>query len=205
MLLVGLTGGIGTGKSTVSSALGERGAVVVDADAIVHDLQQPGQPVLAEMVELLGGEILAPDGTLDRQAVADIVFGDKEKLDALGDIVHPRVTEELISRVAEQTETDNIVVLDIPLLTESGWEGIAGTIVVDIDPDLAVARLIEHRGFTEDDARSRIANQASRQERLDGATWVVDNSGTVADLEPALDELWADLVRRRDDAAVADS
>jgi dephospho-CoA kinase len=201
MLLVGLTGGIGSGKSTVSAALGDRGAVVVDADAIVHDLQRPGQPVLSEMVELLGADIIDSAGALDRQAVADIVFGDKEKLDALGDIVHPRVTEELIRRVAEQTETDNIVILDIPLLTESGWEGIAGTIVVDLDPETAVERLVEHRGFSADDARKRIASQASRDERLAEATWVVDNGATVADLVPLLDTLWADLVEQRDSAA----
>ena len=198
MLLVGLTGGIGAGKSTVSSALAERGAVVVDADAIVRDLQRPGQQVLAEMVELLGEEILAADGTLDRQAVADIVFEDKEKLDALGLIIHPRVSEELVRRVEEQSETDNIVVLDIPLLTESGWEGIVGTIVVDLDLEIAVERLMEHRGFTEEDARNRISNQASREERLAEATWVVDNSGSIADLVPQLDVLWADLVARRD-------
>ncbi len=198
MLLVGLTGGIGSGKSTVSAALAGLGAVVVDADAIVHDLQSPGQVVLAEMVELLGDGILNPDGTLDRQAVADVVFNDKEKLDALGAIVHPRVGEELQRRVEEQRTTDNVVVLDIPLLAESGWEEIVGTIVVDLDPEVAIARLIEHRGFAEADARARIANQASREDRLAKATWVVDNSGTPAELQPRVADLWADLVARRD-------
>src|SRR5664279_3993307 len=141
MLLVGLTGGIGSGKSTVSAALG---AVVIDADAIVHELQSPGQVVLAEMVELLGDGILRADGTLDRQAVADVVFQVKDKLKALGAIVHPRVSEEIFRRVAEQTDTDHVVILDIPLLAESGWEGIAGTIVVDLDPEVAIRRLVEH-------------------------------------------------------------
>jgi dephospho-CoA kinase len=198
MLLVGLTGGIGSGKSTVSAALSASGAVVVDADAIVHELQSPGQVVLGEMVELLGQAILRPDGTLDRQAVADVVFQDKDKLAALGAIVHPRVSEEILRRVAEQSETDNVVVLDIPLLAESGWEGMAGTIVVDLDPEVAIGRLVEFRGFDEADARNRIANQASRDDRLAKATWVVDNSGTPEDLQPAIDGLWAELIARRD-------
>ena len=198
MLLVGLTGGIGSGKSTVSAALAALGAVVIDADAIVHELQSPGQVVLAEMVELLGDGILQADGTLDRQAVADVVFQDKDKLKALGAVVHPRVSEEIFRRVAEQTETDHVVILDIPLLAESGWEGIAGTIVVDLDPEVAIERLVTHRGFAEADARNRIANQASRDERLAGATWVVDNSGAPDELEPVIAVLWADLVARRD-------
>ncbi len=201
MLLVGLTGGIGSGKTSVSSRLGRVGAVVIDADAIVHELQSPGQQVLAEMVELLGEGILHPDGTLDRQAVADVVFHDKERLAALGEIVHPRVRDELFRRVAEQADTDHVVILDIPLLAESGWDGIAGTIVVDVDPELAIERLVEHRGFTEADARARIANQASRDERLSKATWVIDNSGDLDDLEVATMVVWEELVARRDDLA----
>ena len=105
---------------------------MVDADEIVKELQEPGQVVLVEMVEHFGDRILLPDGRLDRQAVADIVFGDKEQLEALGKIVHPRVQEELLGRVAALSETDEIVILDIPLLAESGWEGLVGTIVVDL-------------------------------------------------------------------------
>ena len=201
MLLVGLTGGIGSGKTSVSSRLARVGAVVLDADAIVHDLQQPGQPVLAEMVERFGEGILHPDGTLDRQAVAEIVFNDKEQLDALGRIVHPRVQEELFRRVAEESETDHIVILDIPLLVESGWDGLAGTIVVDVDPEVAVRRLVEHRGFSEADARARMANQASREERLASAAWVIDNSGTLHDLEIATMVVWEELVAKRDELA----
>lgn len=200
MLLVGLTGGIGSGKTSVSARLASLGAVVVDADAIVHELQSPGQPVLAEMVEEFGAAILHPDGTLNRQAVADLVFTNKDRLARLGEIVHPRVRDELFRRVAEQAETDNVVVLDIPLLAESGWEGIVGTIVVDLHPEVAVQRLVAHRGFSEEDARARITNQASRDERLAKATWVIDNSGTPEDLDEAVEELWADLVARRDTA-----
>lgn len=197
MLLVGLTGGIGSGKSTVSAALARRGAVVIDADRIVHELQTPGQQVFDEMVERFGQGIVRPDGTLDRQAVADLVFNDEQALADLGAIVHPRVRDEITRRVLEQGELDNVVVLDIPLLAESGWEGIVGTIVVDLDPEVAVARLVEHRGFAEADARARIAQQASREERVAKATWVIDNGGTVEDLEAVVDALWADLESRR--------
>ena len=190
MILVGLTGGIGSGKSTVSVALAERGAVVVDADAIVHELQQPGQPVLAAMVERFGQDILFADGTLDRKAVAAIVFADPDALKALGEIVHPSVQAEIFRRVTENEPTDNIVVLDIPLLAESGWEGLVGTIVVDLDPELAVERLVAHRDYTEEDARARIANQASRETRLADAAFVIDNSGTIADLTPQIDACW---------------
>ncbi|MBX7070967.1 MAG: dephospho-CoA kinase [Microthrixaceae bacterium] len=190
MILVGLTGGIGSGKSTVSAALAERGAVVVDADAIVHELQQPGQPVLAAMVERFGQDILFADGTLDRKAVAAIVFADPDALKALGEIVHPSVQAEIFRRVTENEPTDNIVVLDIPLLAESGWEGLVGTIVVDLDPELAVERLVAHRDYTEEDARARIANQASRETRLADAAFVIDNSGTIADLTPQIDACW---------------
>lgn len=191
MILVGLTGGIGSGKSTVSAALSERGAVVVDADAIVHELQQPGQPVLAAMVERFGDGILRADGTLDRKAVASIVFDDADALEDLGEIVHPGVRDEIFRRVVEQDATDNVVVLDIPLLTESGWEGLIGTIVVDLDPELAVERLVEFRDFTEADARARIAKQASREERRASAGFLIDNSGSVADLAPQIDACWA--------------
>jgi dephospho-CoA kinase len=201
VLLVGLTGGIGSGKTSVSGRLRGLGAVIVDADEIVRELQEPGGIVLADMVEHFGERILQPDGGLDRQAVADIVFGDKEQLDALGRIVHPRVQEELLRRVGEQAETDNVVILDIPLLVESGWEGLVGTIVVDLDPEVAVERLVTHRGFGEEDARARIANQASREDRLEKATWVVDNSGDEAALDRQVEALWADLLARRDAAA----
>ncbi|MCC6225859.1 MAG: dephospho-CoA kinase [Microthrixaceae bacterium] len=193
MLLVGLTGGIGSGKSSVSARLAGLGAVVIDADEIVHELQSPGRPVLAEMVEEFGAQILHPDGTLNRQAVADLVFTNKDRLARLGEIVHPRVRDELFRRVAEQADTDNIVILDVPLLAESGWEGLAGTIVVDLDPEAAVGRLVTHRGFDEADARARIANQVSREERLAKATWVIDNSGDEADLDAAVAELWDEL------------
>lgn len=156
----------------------------------MRELQSPGQVVLAEMVELLGDGILHDDGTLDRQAVADVVFVDPDKLKALGEIVHPRVRDELFARVAAEAETDHTVVLDIPLLAESGWDGIAGIIVVDVDPDVAVERLVEFRDFDANDARSRMANQASREDRLAKADFVVDNGGSLADLESEIERCW---------------
>ncbi|MCB0952734.1 MAG: dephospho-CoA kinase [Microthrixaceae bacterium] len=190
MLLVGLTGGIGSGKSTVGRALVERGAVLVDADEIVRRLQSPGTNVFAEMVERFGSGIVAADGTLDRQAVAEIVFNDEAALADLGAIVHPRVHEEIERRVAEQVDTDNVVVLDIPLLGEAGWPGLQGTIVVDLHPDTAVSRLVEHRGFTEADALARIDAQIGRSERLEMADFVVENSGPLEDLETEIERLW---------------
>ena len=190
MLLIGLTGGIGSGKSSVSAALQRRGAVIVDADAIVRELQEPGTVVFDEMVERFGAAIVAADGTLDRAAVARIVFADAEALADLGMIVHPRVHDEIERRVAAEQDSDHVVVLDIPLLDRSGWPGLAGTIVVDLDPDVAVERLIAYRGFDETDARNRIANQASRDERLTLADFVVDNGGDLDDLEREVDRAW---------------
>jgi dephospho-CoA kinase len=191
MLLIGLTGGIGSGKSTVSARLAEHGAVIVDADAIVHELQRPGEPVLAAMVERFGPEILEADGTLRRQAVADIVFNDADALRDLGAIVHPAVHAEIERRIAEQVGGDRVVILDVPLLVESGRDDMVGTIVVDVDPEVAIARLVEHRSFAEADARARVARQASREQRVAKADFLIDNSGTVAELEAQADAAWA--------------
>jgi len=191
MLEIGLTGGIGSGKSTVAALLVARGAVLLDADAIVRQVQQPGAPVFAAMVERWGNDIVAADGTLDRQAVADRVFGDPDELAALNAIVHPAVGDEMTRRRAELANTDATVVLDIPLLVESGHEGLGGIIVVDVDPEVAVERLVAHRGFAEQDARDRISRQASREDRLVRADVVVDNSGTLEELEDEVDRAWA--------------
>jgi len=191
MILVGLTGGIGSGKSTVSAMFAERGAVVIDADAIVHELQAPGQPVLAAMVERFGAGILGADGTLNRQAVADLVFPDSEALAALSAIVHPAVAAEIARRMDVEASTDHVVVLDVPLLVESGRDDMAGLIVLDVDPDIAVHRLMADRGMTEADARARMARQASRDERRARADQVIDNSGTLDDLRRRVEEVWA--------------
>lgn len=194
VLLIGLTGGIGSGKSTVSGLLAERGAVVIDADAITRELQQPGTPVLAAMVERFGDGILAPDGTLDRQAVADIVFADSDALADLGKIVHPAVGAEIARRLQEEADTDHVVVLDVPLLVESGRDDMAALVVVDVDPEIAVRRLVEQRGMREDDARARMARQASREERRAKADVVIDNSGSLDDLRDAVRDAWPRLL-----------
>ena len=193
MILVGLTGGIGSGKSTVSAALAARGAVIVDADAIVRDVQQPGSPVLQQLAERFGPQVIAADGSLDRQAVANVVFTDPEALKALNAIVHPAVGREMNRRVLAERETDRVVVMDIPLLTENPREGLEAIVVVDVPVETQVERLVAFRGFGEDDARARIAKQATREQRLATATFVVDNSGDLAALEAQMDALWAYL------------
>lgn len=191
MLLIGLTGGIGSGKSSVSALLARRGAEVVDADAIVRELQQPGTEVFSEMVQRFGPGIVAEDGSLDRAAVAELVFTDASALADLGAIVHPRVQAEIARRLEELAPTDRVVILDVPLLVESRWEGLAGTIVVDLHPDVAVERLVEHRGFDEDDARNRINNQVDRAERLAKADFVIDNHGHPHELQDEAERAWA--------------
>lgn len=194
MILVGLTGGIGSGKSTVSSLLEGKGAVIIDADAIVREVQLPGSPVLKQLSEKFGPEILASDGSLDRQAVANIVFTDPEALKALNAIVHPAVGIEMNRRMIEQRTTDHVVILDIPLLTENPREGLQGKIVVDVPVEVQVERLTKFRGFDEADARARIGRQASREQRLQTADFVVDNSGDLADLQPQIEKLWDWLI-----------
>jgi dephospho-CoA kinase len=196
VVLIGLTGGIGSGKSTVSRLLAQHGAVVVDADAITREVQLPGTPVFLAMVERFGPGIVAEDGALDRQAVADIVFNDAAALADLGAIVHPAVGAEIARRLEELAGTDAVVVLDIPLLVESGRDDLAAVVVVDVDPEVAIRRLVAQRGMQEDDARARMANQASREERLAKADVVLDNSGSLEDLAAQVDELWPQLVKQ---------
>ena len=204
VLLVGLTGGIGSGKSTVSSLLSSHGAVLVDADAIVRELQAPGGEAFVAMVERFGEGIVADDGTLDRAAVASLVFGDAEALADLNKINHPLVGREMAARIAAHASTDHVVVLDIPLLAERGGKGaypVAAIVVVDCPVDVAVDRLVAFRGFSEDDARARVAAQISREDRRAIADRIIDNSGTLEDLKPQVDEVWAWLVGLRDGAA----
>jgi dephospho-CoA kinase len=191
MVLVGLTGGIGSGKSTVSALLAARGALVIDADAIVREVQASGTPVFAQIVERFGPDVVAADGSLDRQAVADLVFTDDAALADLNAIVHPAVGAEIARRLEEAAGTDRVVILDVPLLVESGRDDMAALLVVDVDPEVAVARVVSQRGMREDDVRARIARQASREDRLARATDVIDNSGTLADLVARVDEVWA--------------
>jgi dephospho-CoA kinase len=190
VILLGLTGGIGSGKSTVSALLAQRGAVIIDADAIVKELQEPGQPLLKELSAEFGDSIIREDGSLDRVALAGIAFSDKDRLAALNKIVHPAVGKEMNRRLEEQRTTDNVVVLDIPLLAENPRKGLCGVIVVDVPVDVAVSRLMEFRGFKEDDARARVANQTSREKRVAIADRIVDNSGDMSALEDQVAAVW---------------
>jgi dephospho-CoA kinase len=190
MKTIGLTGGIGSGKSTVSAMLAAHGAVIVDADAITRDLQRPGQAVLASIVERFGDGIVTPDGELDRASLAEIVFSDADALKDLNAIVHPAVNAEILRRIADHAGTDSVVILDIPLLVESGRARAPHVLVVDVDPELAVERLVAHRGMAEADARARIARQASREERLAKADRVIDNSGDRAHLTDQVRAAW---------------
>ena len=197
VLLIGLTGGIGSGKSTVSRLLHGRGAVIIDADGIVHELQAPGRPVFESMVAEFGPSIVLPDGALDRQAVADLVFNDADALKALNTIVHPAVGAEIAKRMQREAETDHVVILDVPLLVESGRDDMTGLVVVDVDPEVAIARTVAQRGMREEDVRARIAKQVSREDRLAKADHVIDNSGTLADLEREVAAAWDWIQARR--------
>ena len=191
MKVVGLTGGIGAGKSSVSARLAAKGAVIVDADAIVREAQAAGTPVFEAIVERFGPGVVGPDGELDRPALAAVVFGDPEALKELNALVHPAVGAEVVRRVTAQQGTDRVVVLDVPLLVESGRYRASGVIVVDVPHDVAVARLARDRGMPEDDARARMARQVSREERVAKADFVIDNSGTPEALDEAVDRAWA--------------
>lgn len=180
----------------MGAGLVSRGAVLIDADQIVRDLQQPGRPVFEAIVARWGPAVVAADGTLDRAAVADVAFNDADELAALNAIVHPAVGAEMADRRAAAAAEwpDAVVVLDIPLLVRPGGEPIAaryrdlaGIVVVDADPETAVRRLVAQRDLSEEDARARIANQADREARLAVADFVIDNNGSLDELEPQID------------------
>jgi dephospho-CoA kinase len=190
MILVGLTGGIGSGKSTVSTMLAAFGAEIVDADAITRDVQHPGSAVVAAIADRFGDELLDSDGALLRADLAEIVFNDPDALRDLNRIVHPAVGAEIARRVNALASSDKVVVLDIPLLTEKPRAGLQGKIVVDVPVEVQVDRLVRYRGFTEADARARIARQASREDRLKDADFVIDNSGAVEELDEQVAKLW---------------
>ena len=190
VLLVGLTGGIGSGKSTVSALLAERGAVIIDADRIARDVVEPGQPAYDKVVERFGRDVLDADERIDRPKLAAIVFGDRDALKDLERITHPAVGERMTQRMAEESTTDHVVVLDVPLLVEKGSYETSGTIVVDTDPDVAVARVVAQRGMQEDDVRRRMAAQVSREERLGKADFVIRNDGSMEDLRAEVDRCW---------------
>ncbi|GHJ98229.1 dephospho-CoA kinase [Streptomyces sp. NPDC003753] len=196
MLKVGLTGGIGAGKSEVSRLLVERGAVLIDADRIAREVVAPGTPGLAAVVEAFGEDILTADGSLDRPRLGSIVFADPDKLAVLNSIVHPLVGAR--SRELETTADDDAVVVhDVPLLAENGLAPLYDlVIVVDASPATQLDRLVRLRGMTEEDARARMAAQAPREKRLEVADIVIDNDVPLEQLKQRVRDVWEELVRR---------
>jgi dephospho-CoA kinase len=193
---VGLTGGIGSGKSEVARRLAAHGAAVIDADLIAREVVAPGTPGLAEVAEAFGPGILGPDGSLDRERLGDVVFADPALLAKLNSIVHPRVRERMLA-LEQAVPAGAIVVQDVPLLAENGLSGLYDVVVVvDATPRVQAERLVRERGMTRQQAAARMASQASREERLAIATIVIDNSGSLAELDRIVGELWAELRRR---------
>lgn len=194
--VVGLTGGIGAGKSTVVSLLAEKGAVIVDADRIAHEVMAPGGEAYQPVIDRFGPGIVAPDGTIDRAAVAAIVFNDKQALADQQAITWPVIGKVMAERVAEANAAGKLVIMDIPLLREGAGGsryGLAAVIVVDTPVEVAVQRLVAQRGMSEEDARARIANQIGREERVAIADHVIDNSGNLEELRAQVDAVWAEL------------
>lgn len=196
MLAVGLTGGIGSGKSTVAELLVQLGAVLIDADAVAREVVVPGGPAYGPLVERFGSGILAADGTVDRAALAAVAFTDPDSLAALNAITHPAIGAVMAERRAAQEGTDHIVVLDIPLLRAAHRDllSLAAVVVVDCPVELAVERLVVQRGFSRHDAEARVAAQVSRQERTDGADFVIDNAADRAHLAGEVRRVWDRLV-----------
>jgi dephospho-CoA kinase len=196
VLRVGLTGGIGAGKSEVSARLAAQGAVVIDADAIAREVVEPGTEGLAQVVGVFGPEVLLPDGGLDRPRLGEIVFADPDLRGKLNEIVHPRVGARM-AELEREAGPASIVVHDVPLIVESGrTDAYDLVVVVDVPPRVQVDRLVRRRGMTREQAEARMAAQASREERLAIADIVIDNSGSLAELDRQVGDLWSELRRR---------
>jgi len=201
VLRVGLTGGIGSGKSEVARRLVAHGAVLIDADVAAREVVVPGSRGLKRIVAAFGDDVLSPDGSLDRARLGEIVFGDPELRAKLNAIVHPLVREWMgaAERTAVQAADPPgpIVVHDVPLLAESrGKGGFDLIIVVDVPPELQIERLVSQRGMVQGQARARMEAQASREKRLEVADVVIENSGSLSDLDHRVAEVWAELERR---------
>lgn len=196
MLRVGLTGGIGAGKSEVSRRLAAQGAVVIDADAIAREVVEPGTSGLAAVIAEFGADLLRSDGGLDRDRLGEIVFADPAKLERLNRIVHPLVAERM-AELEKAAGQDSIVVHDVPLLAENNLSrGYDLVVVVDAPEQFQLERLLRQRRMTEEQARARMAAQASREKRLAVADLVVDNSSSLAELDRQVGDLWTELRRR---------
>jgi dephospho-CoA kinase len=204
VLAVGLTGGIGAGKSTVAELLVEHGAALVDADRIAREVVAPGGPAYQPLIDRFGPGIVDAEGGIDRPKVAALVFGHPDALADLNAITHPAIGMEMIARRDRFADTDAIVVLDIPLLRAVHRQtlDLAVVVVVDTPTELALERLVTHRAMSPDDARARIDSQPDRQTRREGADLVVDNSGGVDHLRAEVDRVWAALEALRHSKAV---
>lgn len=206
MFLIGLTGGIGSGKSTVAELLAAHGAVIVDADRIAREVVEPGSPTLAKLVERFGPEILQADGSLDRPALARIAFATEEARKDLEGITHPAIGEEFLRRVAA-APADAVVVHDVPLLAETAnaaSRGYAAVLVVEAPREIRLERL-EGRGVPRDDAEARMASQATDAQRREIASHVIDNGADREALAAIVDEVWADLLALRDERLAAEA
>jgi dephospho-CoA kinase len=195
VLAVGLTGGIGSGKSTVARLLQERGAVLIDADAIAREVVEPGGPAYQPLVDRFGPAILQADGTIDRNALAAKAFSDPAAVEALNAVTHPAIGARMLERRKEQEGRDVVVLLDIPLLKPVHRDSLDLDVVVVVDcpVEIALERLVDERGFDRADAEARARAQMSREERLAGADVVLDNSGDIGSLVLQVDALWARL------------
>ena len=198
VLAIGLTGGIGSGKSTVAAELVARGAVLIDADQVARDVVAPGGPAYQPLIDRFGPGIVAADGTIDRAALAALTFPDPDALTALNAITHPAVGVAMLERRAAVADTDRIVVLDIPLLKPEHRDllDLAAVVVVDCPTDVAVDRLVGQRAMDRADAEARVAAQISRAERTTGADFIVDNRDGRDRLADEIDRLWAYLQGR---------
>ena len=195
-IIVGLTGGIGSGKSTVAELLADRGAHVIDADRVAHEVYAPGTVGFDAIVERFGDDVVADDGTIDRVRLGSIVFRDKAALADLNGIVHPLVRAEVTSRIAEilDEDPDSVIVIEAALMTETGWSGGAGRLwAVLADPEIVMERLVRLRGMDPDEVRRRMASQADNETRRRGATRVIQNDGGLLDLEAEVQSAWVEL------------
>jgi len=199
MRLIGLTGGIGTGKSTVAGMLVERGAALVDADRLAREVVEPGTPGLAEIVAEFGPAVLLPDGSLDRPALGALVFADAARRERLNQITHPRVGALMQERIAAALQSGApLVVVDVPLLFEGSRQSLfEGVMLVWTPPEVQLRRLVQRDGWAADEARRRIAAQMPIDDKRELATWVIDNSGTVADTRRQVDAWWGEHVDAR--------
>lgn len=204
MILIGLTGGIASGKTTVAGLLKQRGATIIDADRIGHEVMNPGGPAYDEVVERFGKEILAPDETVDRKKLGAIVFSDPSALADHVAITHPHIVKEIFTRIDAERSRDGLVVVDAALLVEGLASdrgksmGLDALVVVSADVEEQIKRMIDHRDLEEDSARSRISSQAAPEKKLAAADYVIDNRGSLEDLERSVETLWQDLMNRHE-------